>query len=244
MYLLLLAASQAGAAEAQDGFQLDPRAGLNAYEAVVEQALNCARNGLQTLATTENVMSGDWDRMKGPLAQLAKDVPISAAVWFARPDGSYFTVEIGLTNQNLRDRDYFPTLMAGKEVIGDLVVSKSTGKRSTIIAVPVSKDGHVIGALGISVALEKVATLVDDKIAFPETVMFYALDRHGQAALHRESTLLFEFPGQLESPSLKAAVEEMLSKPEGTARYEFRGVRRHVIFKRSTVTGWVYALRW
>jgi methyl-accepting chemotaxis protein len=149
-----------------------------------------------------------------------------------------------LAKENLRDRDYFPRLMAGKEVVSALAVSKSTGKRSAIIAVPVHRDGRVIGALGVSVATEKIADLVDDKIPLPRQMACYALDSHGQISLHRESALLFEFAGELGSQSLTEAVKEMFSKPDGTVHYEFQGTEREAIFKRSNVTGWVYALRW
>lgn len=244
VFLLPLLALAAHKSAAQEGLQLDPRVALNGYEALVEQEFACAQNGLRTLAATGDVASGDWEHIKEPLAQFARGVPVSAAVWFARPDGSYFSVEAGLTGQNIKDRRYFPALMAGKEITGELVVSKSTGKRSTIIAVPVRKDGHVIGALGASIDMEKVAARIDEEIAFPEVITFYALDRHGQIALHRQSALLFEFARQLGSPSLKAAVEEMLSKPEGVVHYEFQGAEREAIFKRSRETGWIYALRW
>lgn len=242
--VLSLVASYAFAAETTNSLVLDPRVGLNAYAALVEQEFASARNGLQTLASTEDAGSGDWDRIKGPLTQFAEGMPISSAVWFARPDGSYFTVEKGPADQNLSNRDYFPRLMAGKAVAGDLVIGKSTGARSTIIAVPVQKDGHVTGALGVSVAMEKVAALVDEKLDLPKNVMFYALDQHGQVALHRQPTLLFEFAQQLGSPSLAEAVKEMLTKPEGVVHYDFEGAPRQAIFKRSSATGWVYALRW
>lgn len=229
---------------AADTFALDAKVGLNAYAALVDQEIESARNGLRILASTENARSGDWERIKGPLTLFAGATPANATVWFARPDASYFTVETGLSNQSLRDRDYFPVLMAGKEVAGDLVVSKSTGKRSDIIAVPVLKDGRVIGALGVSMAMEKVADLVEDRMAFPNEVMFYALGPSGQTALHRQSSLLFEYPAKVGSPTLAAAVREMLAKPEGTVHYEFQGAQRTTIFKRSNATGWIYALRW
>jgi hypothetical protein len=241
--LLILATFLPPTSEAQGSVKLDPRIGLNAVAALVEHEFECARDGLRTLATNENVGSGDWKRIKSPLAQLANGMPLSAAAWFARPDGSYFTVESGLTDQNLKSRDYFPKLMSGEEVIGDLVVSKSTGKRTAIVAVPVRKEGRVIGALGISVAMEKVAASVEDELSFPKTIMFYALDSHGQIALHRDPALLFEFAAQLEGESLRAAVAEMLSKPEGNVQYEFQGAQRQAFFKRSKVSGWVYALR-
>jgi methyl-accepting chemotaxis protein len=242
--VLLLTTFLPRTSEAQESVQLDPRIGLTAVAALVEQEFECVRDSLGTLATTENALSGDWERIKSPLTQLAKGMPISAAACFARPNGSYFTVESGLTDQNLKNRDYFPKLLAGEEVIGDLVISKSTGKRSAIIAVPIREEGRVIGALGISVAMEKVAASVEDEIHFPKNIMFYALDSHGQIALHRDPALLFEFAAQLEGGSLKAAVAEMLSKPEGLVHYEFQGAQRQAIFKRSKVSGWVYALRW
>ncbi len=233
-----------GALAADSGMMLSPRVGLNAYMALVDQQLEHARDGLRIVAASDNAASGDWDRIKGPLAVFAKDTPTSAAVWFVRPDGSYFTVDAGRMSQNLGDRGYFPGLMAGHEVAGDLVISKATGKRSTIIAVPIYAGGRVIGAVGVSIAMERVATLIDDKIAFPRQVIFYALDEHGQIALHRDPKLSFEFAERLGSKTLAQAVAEMLAKPEGMVRYEFQGAQRTAIFKKSPVTRWVYVLRW
>jgi hypothetical protein len=48
---------------------------------------------------------------------------------------------------NLFDRPYFPSLMAGQSVLGTLVISRSTGKRSVIIAEPVRVASLVIGAV-------------------------------------------------------------------------------------------------
>jgi len=242
--LLVVLALSPGAAPAKWKPVLGPRVGLNAFAALVDQQFAAARNGLRILAATENAASADWSRIEAPLAVFARATPASAAVWFARPDGSYFTVHGGPSSDNLRDRGYFPRLIAGQEVLGDLVVSKSTGKRSAIIAVPVKVKGRVVGAVGLSMAMEKVAALVDDEIGFAPDVMFYALNNDGQIALHRQTTLLFDFAGKLGSPSLTAAVKDMLAQPAGTVQYEFQGKDRKAIFKKSDTTGFVYALRW
>lgn len=242
--LPVLFLGEALAASPGSKFALDPAVSLNAYAALVGQGFEQVRNGLRVLAASENAASGDWNRIKGPLAILARGMPASAAVWFVRPDGSYFTVEGGLTAQNLKNRDYFPKLMAGKEVAGDLIISKSTGKRSTIVAVPIMAGNRTIGALGVSMAMEKVAALIENDLRFPPDVMFYALDHSGQIALHRESKLLFEFTSELGSPTVNEAVKEMLAKPAGIVHYQFEGARRTAMFKRSDKTGWVFALRW
>jgi len=241
--LLSLFALEAAAARADD-LTLSPKTGLDAFAALVDQELANDRDELRIIAATENAASGEWDRLRAPMAAFAGATPTNAAIWFARADGSYFTLDTGLRGENLKDRAYFPRLLAGKEVLGELVVSKSTGKRSTVIAVPLLKNGQVTGALGVSIEMERIAAMVEKDIGFPPHVMFYALNGEGQIALHRESTLLFEFAEELGSQSLTKAVKEMLSKPEGTVRYEFQGAEREAIFKKSGVAGWVYALRW
>ena len=242
--LVILLGSQAAAADGDNKIALDPAISLNGYAALVGQQFGQIRTGLRILAASENAASGDWTRIKGPLGILARGTPTNAAVWFARPDGSYFTVEGGLTGENIKGRDYFPKLMAGNEVAGALVVSKSTGQRSAIVAVPVTARKRIIGALGVSVAMEKMAAQVEAELGFPQAVMFYALDGAGEIALHRQSRLLFEFTTEFGSATLDEAVKEMLAKPAGIVHYEFENAERTAIFKRSDLIGWVFALRW
>ena len=182
------------------------------------------------------------DRIKGPLGQFSGDLPNDAVMWFAKADGSYSTVEKGLTDKNLKDRDYFPVLMAGKDVNDALVVSKTTGISTVVVATPVMKDGKVVGALGVSISLEKLAKLVDDTLDLPSDIVFYALNQKGQTALHKDTAKLILFPTNLGEDTLKKAVEEMLSKPEGVESYDFKGAHKTAIFKKSKVTGWVFVL--
>lgn len=248
MFALLCCASLAyssaslSAEPQSESFKLDARLALHGYEATVEEHLKGVLNGLKVLAATREATSGAWDRIDPPLALFAANVPSGAAFWFAKPDGSYFTAEKGRVDQNLMDRSYFSELMEGKDVIGSLVVSKSTGERSIIVATPVLADGQIVGALGASLSAKRLATLVSDEIGFPDDVIFYALDVRGLTALHKDTSLIFEFPSDIGDQSLKSAVEKMLSEPEGEVRYRFRDTDRVVIFHRSRTIGWTFAL--
>lgn len=67
------------------------------------------------------------------LMRLTENLSTVATTWYALPDGSYFATEReGMSDENLQDRHYFPTLMSGKEVLGNLVGSKLTGHRSDV----------------------------------------------------------------------------------------------------------------
>jgi len=230
------------AAEASQGFATDARVTLDAYRAVVEARLEGVLAATRTLAVTEAAKSGQWARLSGPLEVLASNVEEQAAVWFAQPDGSYFTVEKGATGESLRERDYFPALLAGRDVVGALVISKSTGKRSLIVASPVLVEGKVTGAVGVSMDAVKLAASVDQAIRFPADVVFYALDGQGRTALHRAGELIFVFPSDVGSATLSDAVKTMLSRPEGVVDYRYAGSDRTALFVRSQLTGWVFVL--
>ncbi len=214
---------------------------LNSFAALGEGHIENVLNGLKLLSVTDEVRSGKWTRMKPLLAQFARGGIKAAAVWFGRPDGSYFTVEKDLTGLSLLDRGFFRRLMAGGEVAGDLVLSKSTGKRVAIVAVPVRKEDGIIGVLGASLSVEQISGMIDEKMGLPGNIVFYALDRKGQASLHRMSALIFGYPSDMGSKSLAKTVLVMLTRPEGSVTYDFYG-ERSVVFRRFPLTGWVYAI--
>lgn len=249
LVLLLIVSSPAMAGETSGvptkdegaGRVADMRIILNAYTALAEEHIEGILRTLKILSATEEAGSGDWNAMAGLLTEFSKSGIYPAAVWYARTDGSYYTVEKGLTDQDISDRPYFPRLMAGDDAVGDLVISKSTGKRAAVIAVPVWRDRKVIGALGVSMSADEVSRMLQERMALPQEMVFYALDAKGQTSLHKESSRLFAFPSDMGSKTLREAVKEMLSKQEGVVRYDFHG-GKIVVFKRSRLTGWVFAV--
>lgn len=214
---------------------------LNAFGALGEGQIENVLERLKIIATTREARSGEWEKMRGLLAELEKSGIKAAAVWFARPDGSYYSLAQGLTGKNLRNRDYFPGLMAGADVTGALVISRSTGKRTVIVAVPIRRKGKVIGALGTSLAVEEISKRLDEQMGLPENIIFYALDPKGRTALHRITARLFGYPSDMGSRSLTKSVRRMLAEPEGEVTYDFYG-RRKVVFRKFSLTGWTYAI--
>jgi uncharacterized protein (TIGR02246 family) len=222
--------------------QVDARVALHGIRALAEWRLRDVGGALSVIAATDAAKSGVWDNMKGLLQALgATNIPANA-IWFVRPDGFYYSVELGFTNLNLSDRSYFPGLMAGQSVLGTLVISRSTGKRSVIVAQPVRNGSQVIGAVGVSYSVDQLSQEIDQTMQLPAATVFYALDGSGQTALHRSPTLMCEYPSDMGSDSLKAAVTQMLSQPSGTVEYVFQNMRKTVLFERSAALGWVFAV--
>lgn len=242
---VLLALAGAASSRAQPpgaAFTTDGRVVLEACRTVVEEHLGGILRAANSVAATSDAQSGQWARMKPALAALGADTPTIAAVWFARPDGSYDTVQAGPVHETIRDRAYFPGLMAGGAVRGALVISKSTGHRSAVVAAPVMRGGQVMGAIGASVEVRRLSELVYGRAGLPADLVFYALDAQGQTALHRDPTRMFAYPSDLGDPSLKSAVATILAKDRGQVEYDFQGTHRVALFDRSPLTGWTFVL--
>ena len=151
---------------------------------------NCV-NTLEVLAITEEVKSGDWETML-PLLTKADEVMLHGPEWFCLPDGSYYVVGMGKTDKNIADRAYFPVVMSGSNTYSELVVSRSTGEKVLVVAVPIIKEGAVIGALGISVFLEDLSGIIGEQLKLSDDIVFYAVTAENQVALHTDTEMILE----------------------------------------------------
>ncbi len=222
-------------------FKVDAEVALASYATIVDGHLQGMARSLEVLATSEQARSADWSRIEPALASLAK-LHAPALNWFALPDGSYWSVQNGREQGNLSTRAYFPKALAGRTVIGDLVVSKATAQNVVIVAVPVKlPDGKVAGVLGASIFLVKLGERIRDEMRLTSDLIFYSFDSTPLLALVWDPGLVFVSPKDL-GPEVDKAFAEMLTKKEGVVRYVFREKQRTVVFRRSTLSGWWHAV--
>lgn len=238
--LFFICGSAVYAAPPPSPFQVDGNVALASLVSLSDGHIKKMADTLQLLAMTPEASTADWQRIKGPLATVGR-VNVPAVLWFALPDGSYWTAEKGRVSENLRSRDYFPKLMAGQVVLGDLVVSKSTGKSTAIVAVPIKRGGTVVGALGSSIYLDRMSDIIRREMDITTNMIFYSFDSRPLVGLNWNPELIFLEPQKEGDPSLSRAFDYMLARDQGTVSYTFRGKPRTVIFRKSPVTGWWYA---
>ena len=238
--LALLGCSDRGPTEPKD-FVVEGRVALASLMSLGDGHLQQIANHFQMLAISEDGRSAEWERIRDPLRKV-DEFGVRGLVWFALPDGSYWSVQAGKAAGNLSDRGYWPRLMAGQTVIGDLVASRATGKSSAIVAVPVrNASGSIIGVLGSSVYLDSLSLLLKREMDLQPDEIFFSIDATPIGALQDDPSQIFLDPFALGEPELERAIREMLTKDEGVVNYRFRGKRRTVLYRKSDVTGWWYA---
>lgn len=214
---------------------------LSAFMYYTDLRLSSVQQSLEILAATNEARSGHWDRMKDLLG-VYQATETGLIVWYVRPDGSYYTVEKGLMDVTLKDRAYFPDLMAGGKIIGSLVVSKATGQRSAVVAVPVREGKKVVGAIGASVFLEMLSEQIDAMLDFGPDMGFWALSPDGLTTLHRKTDRHFLDPRTLGSETLKTATEEMLAGTSGEVTYLFDNQTKTAVYRTSPLTLWRFVI--
>ena len=238
--VVALSACQDGPTEPQD-FMVEGRVALASLVSLSDGHLQQIANDFQMLAGSEDGRSGDWERIRGPLGAV-EQLNVRALMWFALPDGSYWSVQAGRAAGNLSDRAYWPKLMAGQTVIGDLVASRATGKSSAIVAVPVlGEGGAIIGVLGSSVYLDSLSLRIKSELDLQPNQIFFSIDATPIGALQDDPAQIFLDPLALGEPELERAIREMLTHEEGVVNYHFRGKPRTVLYRKSHVSGWWYA---
>jgi hypothetical protein len=226
---------------AQGPVKVDAESVLSAFAAYTDLRMSAVQQSIEILAITDEARSLKWERMRELLSAYQESTG-GLVVWFVLPDGTYYTVEKGLMGVKLADREYFAPLMSGQRVLGALVVSKSTGQRSAVIAVPMMEEGKVVGAIGVSLFLDKLSEQVGTALALPAYASFFALAPNGLTTLHRQAEREFLDPRELGSDTLKKAANEMLARFAGETTYEFDKVTKRAIYRTSPLTHWKFAI--
>lgn len=222
-------------------FGSDARVAIGAYRGMVEEHAEGIVRALRIIANTSEARSGKWEEIKPLLHLLSSSIPTDATAWFVLPDGSYHATDAAETTElNLKDRAYFPTLMSGKEVFGDLVISKSTGHRSVIIAAPIVTDGKTTGGVGVSLRVRLLSELVDQHMPLPADSYFYALERDTRIALHRKAERMFKTPADVGDEALGEQFKTALQQDKGTMEYTLNGKKIVALYERSPILGWYF----
>ena len=196
-------------------FLVNGEVGVSSAVALTEARIDGVVGSMDIMAVTDEVVSAEWDSMVNILTEF-EETSIPLVAWFALPDGSYYTVDAGKVSANISDRAYFPKVMAGETVIGNLVVSKSTGRDVMVAVVPVMSGGDVIGALGVSVYLDQLSQLIADDMELPDDMVLYAVNGDGLIALHTDANLIME-----DSSALGGGPEQAVSKVSSLLGWTF-----------------------
>ncbi len=198
-----------------------------------------ARQGeMAMMAVAPVIQGGKQEDILPFLANAAKANKAYDTIGYIRPDGSYFNS--GGATGSLADRDYFKKAVNGEASISDPLLSKSTGHRVTVVAIPVKTDGRVAAVLYGAVDLEKLAQEVQ-AVKIAKTGYVYVSQGDGTIIAHPNKELVMKYnplKDEKTHPELASATRRMTKGETAVAVYEFMGQTKMMAFAPVPGTGW------
>lgn len=198
----------------------------------IDIRLGCFWEVLDTFTITSDVQTGQWEKIKPLLVERERLAP-EGRIWYLLPDGSYYTTVDDLTSKNLKSRSYFPGLIGGNPVLGDVVVSKSTGRTVVIAAAPIVQDNQVKGALGTSIYLQDINDDICKAFPLSAGYIYFAVDTLGIISLHSDGSLI----GQ-ELTSLSDELHQIIEKDSGKCSFDYAGKMWQANWTTANATNW------
>jgi len=221
-------------------FTIDAASAADAIASYVDAEQQDIQNQLALIAETPAAQSGDWNAISPLFERVSSQHP---GGWFyIRPDGSYFSLEKGLTRINLGDRPYFQPLFQGQAISGFPIFSRSTGRKSAFFAVPVKRDGEVTGAIAGSIFLDEWYKRIDASVRVPSNYFWHVMNNEGVLLLDAQTHVVLENTSDRGSPSRRSAMEMVKSMGAGVTSFEDAGVERQMVFRRLSGVPWILML--
>jgi len=215
-----------------------PNTTLNAASHYLDTVFMNTLTSLELIASTPEAKSGDWKGIKRYLKQLEAVTP--GVYFYVLPDGNYYSVALDYTNLNLSNRGYFNSLFAGNPVMGFPIYSRSSGKKSALMAAPIMKDGKVSGALGASVFLDELHDRLNREFAMPQEYTWFVLNADGLMMLDDNSDFIFMNALTQGSESLRDAVSQAIKSESGPVQYMLESPRHGDYQKLPNMEWWMF----
>ncbi|MDD5405866.1 MAG: cache domain-containing protein [Sulfurovaceae bacterium] len=212
------------------------KATLNIAANYLESVFTNTLDSLELIASTPEAKSGDWNGIRRYLSQLASDDP--GVYFFVLPNGNYYTLTQDYTNLNLSDRPYFKSLFAGNPVLGFTMYSRSTDKKSALVAVPVISGNITVGALGASIFLDDLHAKLNKEFDLPKNYLWFVIDSKGDDVLDKDKDFIFMNTLTQGSKSLHDEVTKALKNKSGVMQYEINGITRYAKYQKLPNMNW------
>ncbi len=186
--------------------------------------LHAMTDELKWIAEEDIFTSMDEKKFAKRLDAIAADKKEYFSMMFvAFPDGSYYINGKGWSKANIADRQYFKNIFnLGKDFsMTSPDISKSTGEKKYTLAVPIKRDGKVVGAFCANVSLNTLKQVVSE-CNFGKNGVTFMVDEKAVVIGSIYDELIMNFnlitDGKTAYPGLEE-VGECVMRGEGCVKY-------------------------
>ena len=212
---------------------------------LTESKIEIQKQILKTIAHNEDIQSMDWE-MQGP--ELIRQIQETNFIGMSLGglDGKARTME-GV-QVDLGDRQYVKNALADTSGTIDLVVDRVSNELSLLSAVPIKKEGEIVGFLNGRSDGNALSEIVDET-GFGETGYGYILNGEGTVIAHPNREMVITQNNALEMAKENKALEsiaeltrKVLDEKSGISDYAYNGNELYAGYEAIEGTDWVLVI--
>ncbi len=205
---------------------------VEGLENTISAHLNSIESTMIGMSRTKEVTSMKPENMDSLLMEMLNSQLIISQIYVTDKSGMQIYKTSG-TLSDRSDRSYFKKAIAGEKNYSDVFISGTTDKPIVTYAVPIEREGEIVGTLGASIELAFISELANS-IQVSKKGYGYAVDSKGIILAHPNQSKVEE----QEDMSSAEPVAEALLGQTGTTEYEYEGDIKLAAYTSIENTGW------
>ncbi|HWT74924.1 MAG TPA: methyl-accepting chemotaxis protein [Mobilitalea sp.] len=221
--------------------------GLMAAEGarVTESRMETLITTMELIAKKKEIVNMGWEV---DLAVLKEELNKTdfLDIGFVLPNG--YTYYTDGTVRLMSDRAYVQKALEGNSMMSDVIISRVTRKPEIEIAVPVVKDGDIVGAIVGRRNADALGVIIKDE-GYGKNGYAYMMNSEGRLIAYPDNQLVINRFNPMEAAktdqkqaSLAKAFEYMLKKQTGFTSYQLEGITYYAGFAPINGTDWIYVI--
>ncbi|NTV90033.1 MAG: EAL domain-containing protein [Clostridiales bacterium] len=181
------------------------------------------------------------------LANLSNQFDLSVFENVVTADTSGNAASMDGSSLSILDRRYFKEALSGKESIEFPIISRISKNTIIVFAVPLSKDGKIVGVLAAGWPAEELS-LITDEIKVTKNGYAYISNKDGLLVTHKDKSLIASqalLDKTMSDPAMASTKKmniEMRSGKIGVSEYTFNGVTKYMGYAPIEGTTWFIAV--
>jgi methyl-accepting chemotaxis protein len=218
------------------------------YAKQISDIFEIRKAELAAISSMPLIKSLDWDKIEPYLKkEYEKRKDFYDILFIADSKGDYNTV-LKRNAGNIKDRAYWKPVMQGKTVVSEPVISKSTGNLVSVIALPILDDnGKVIGLIAGNLKMSDFYDKIKNNTVSHKDSYCFVIDKSGKFIAYSNKEFIIKENIATKSKnipeSLIAASKSILSKENGSARFDFKNLDQYVFYSTiPNLNGWKFCL--
>ena len=240
-FIIMKTVSSIIVSEAEETLELLVEEGRKLVESRVETQIELS----EMIAAREELHTMDWTIQQPILInEVEKSDFLSMAIVY--PDGTTYD-HTGIVI-NLGDRDYVKSAFNGQPDISEISVARGTDELSMMYAVPMKKDGEVIGVLVTRASADFLSTATDD-MGYGNTGYAYLINSKGVTIAHPNREMVLEQFNPIEAVKVDESYrpvaqlfEKILKDKKGISNYFFEGKDLYCAYTPIENTDWILVI--